>query len=167
MKKSFIICLTVVVITLLTGCGEQKPVGATSSPVTTTNSPEAAKPTEQPIATVTQTVVVEPQVVDFIEINDTKLLDDDRAYFTQLEQTHIRPYLNGYSIVEKYIEYTGNKKNGYEEYRVTYVCRNGRKEIEFIFRASQMAYYADKVNDNVYYDVITIEVEGELSLIHI
>ena len=80
------------------------------------------------------------------------------SYINKLEATHIKPFLNGYTINGRTAEPTGKYAGGNPIYRVTYNCSKGEeKKVIFEFYITIMSYNCDIVKDEVSFSVIQNE----------
>ena len=162
--------------------GTPTPVPATSTPeVTPTSSPTVTpsptdtptptpaptdtptpEPTDTPTPAPTDTPTPEPTETPTPEPTDTptptptKVPDVDMTtYVNQLEATHIKPFLAGYTIESRSITASGKWLSGYEEYKVKYVCKKGDEmKLSFFFYVTPIKYDVAVTKDDVYYDWI-------------
>ena len=69
------------------------------------------------------------------------------------------PFLNGYSIASRSITPTGKYTSGYEDFKVLYELKKGEeKKAQVVFYATVIAYNADVVSDEIYFQYVVCEI---------
>jgi hypothetical protein len=122
---------------------------------TPTAKPNTPTPTEEPTPTPTEeptkapTPTVEPVNID--------------TYVSQLQQTHIVPFLNGYSIESRKVIGTGRFSGGNESFLVEYVCTNGSNKRAYIGFYTNVTIYDTKVvADEIIFHYIQLQTFVDL-----
>ena len=187
MKKMYLyntrICLlAIILVAVLTGCGKEKNVSATTnktqnvevteSPVTVTEAPVTI--TEAPVntATATPTPIEETTPVinhstEYIYARDFELTKEEEEFLAKLERTHLIPFLGQYRITEKYVDYTGAEYWGNWEYEITVCCERGKDRLTLVYRAYIGSFNPNVEEDVLFYDTILLErqIAGEWEII--
>ena len=82
---------------------------------------------------------------------------------SQLQQTHIVPFLNGYNIESKKIIGTGRYTEGNEDYLVEYTLTKGSDKRAYIgFYATVVEYNSGKVSDEILFHYIQLQTYVDL-----
>ncbi|MBP5461605.1 MAG: hypothetical protein J6Y20_05705 [Lachnospiraceae bacterium] len=164
---------------MITGCGKETPVSATSE--TPTNEVTNVSMTETPVVTITEdpapvaTVTEEPIVtptdvptptiihvsMSDVVVFETPISETDKTFFQGLYEKHIEPFLNGYEVQEISIRDTGAKRYGYNIYEVLYICQKGSVRLSMHSFISAMEY-EDVVADDVFFDRIVMIENQEI-----
>lgn len=130
----------------------------TSTPTPTeepTKAPTPTKePTKVPAPTSEPTKAPSPTIDPNIDID---------TYVSQLQQTHIVPFLNGYSIESRKIIGTGRFSGGNESFLVEYTCTKGSDKRAYIgFYTNVVEYNSSKVADEIIYHYIQLQTYMDL-----